>query len=78
MSQRHQTCRRCGEYSFRAYDEMVRTGPRHWYHFACYLDAGKSLESLDPSTVGRMPYKMLKERGLLERAEQIAGLGGHN
>jgi hypothetical protein len=71
--QRYQTCRKCGELSFHPYDEMFRTGIRHWYHFRCYFETGKSIESLRPSEVGRIPYRLLKDLNLLTRAEEILG-----
>lgn len=51
--------------------EGVHYGLRHHAHHACFLNAGKLLSSLTPWQVGRFPYKLLKERGLLGEAERI-------
>ena len=67
------TCRRCKQFESR-HDSMVHYSTRHYMHPACYLDAGKKLEDLRPWQVGRFPYFLLKERGLLEQAQQISGM----
>ena len=81
------TCRFCKESTFHPETEGVRYGPRHFAHFACYLDAGKTLEALTKWQVGRFPFKMLKERGLFElaiklttktRTGRISGIGPGN
>ena len=66
-----QTCRFCK--SWKDEDQMVKYGVRHYAHFACYLDAGKSLADLHDWQVSTFPYKLLKERGLLEQARTLAG-----
>lgn len=57
------TCRFCGEWSHSG-DRMVKYGVRHYAHFACYLDAGKSLADLHDWQIAEFPYLLLKERGL--------------
>lgn len=63
------TCRFCGGWKDQ---NMVQYGIRHHAHFHCYLDAGKNLDDLHAWQVGQFPYKLLKERGLLDHARQIA------
>ena len=63
------TCRFCGE--------IVRSGAsvkyavRHYAHFHCYLDAGKNLEALHEWQIKRFPWKVLRNRNLLARAEDL-------
>lgn len=66
-----QTCRFCK--SWKNEDQMVKYGVRHYAHFRCYLDAGKSLADLNDWKVSQFPYTLLKERGLLEEARRLAG-----
>jgi hypothetical protein len=63
------TCRFCRE----ACDDdgLVRYAARHYAHFECYLDAGKSLTDLHSWQVGQFPYMLLKQRGLIETAERL-------
>lgn len=67
---RWNTCRFC---EAPMSDDLVKYGVRHYAHFACYLDAGKKLSDLPKHEVGRFPYFLLKDRGLLECAETLAG-----
>lgn len=64
------TCRFCGESSLHASDDMVKYGVRHYAHFKCYLDAGKTLDSLFPWQLGKFPFRLLKDRGLLAIVEK--------
>lgn len=50
---------------------MVKYGVRHYAHFRCYLDAGKTLDQLPAWLVRKFPYALLKERGLLALAAEI-------
>jgi hypothetical protein len=50
---------------------MVKYGTRHYAHFKCYLDAGKTLDSLPAWRVAEFPFFLLKERGLLEKAQEM-------
>lgn len=61
------TCRFCKKFD----DNLIAYGPRHYAHPACYLDAGKKLLALRPYQVGQFPYKLLKERGLLDEAARL-------
>jgi len=61
------TCRFCGKW----HGEMVKYGVRHYAHHVCFLDAGKSLESLHGWQIGEFPYQLLKERGLDETAARL-------
>jgi hypothetical protein len=49
---------------------LVKYGTRHYAHFRCYLDAGKSLDRLASWQLEEFPYFLLKERGLLERVKE--------
>lgn len=52
-------------------DDLVKYGVRHYAHFGCYLEAGKSLDDLHAWQVRQFPFKLLRERGLLEQVDQI-------
>ncbi len=70
------TCRFCKEVSFHPDRDGVRYGPRHFAHFACYLDAGKSLDDLHDWQVGKFPYRLLIDRGLYDQVtERLANVG---
>jgi hypothetical protein len=58
------TCRFCDDRD----QSMVKYGVRHYAHYRCYLDAGKSLDDLHPWQARQFPYRLLKERGLLSSA----------
>lgn len=64
------TCRFCGQDTVNASDDMVKYGVRHYAHFRCYLDAGKTLDGLFPWQLGKFPFRLLKERGLLAHVEK--------
>jgi hypothetical protein len=57
-------CRFCKKSSFDG-DDMVKYGVRHYAHFKCYLDAGKTLDTLSAWQANNFPYFLLKDRGLL-------------
>lgn len=63
------TCRFCHKYA--SDHEVVKYGVRHYAHFACYLDAGKTLAELRPWKVSMFPSRVLQDRGLLEQAAAI-------
>lgn len=63
------TCRFCGEI-VRA-DGGVKYAVRHYAHYACYLDAGKRLEGLHEWQIKRFPWKVLRNRNLLGKAEGL-------
>ena len=78
MSWDLQTCRFCGKQDGAGIRTMVKYGVRHYAHFACYLDAGKPLSYLSKWQVGTFPFKVLKDRGLLDEAERLTmRLEGH-
>lgn len=62
-----QTCRFCKGWN----GEMVKYGVRHHAHHACYLDAGKTLEELYAWQISQFPFRVLADRDLLNRAEQL-------
>lgn len=72
MPRCHQTCRFCDKIEF-DYDTLVQYGRRHWAHHACYLDK-RPLHKLDRRQIGKIPYRLLKERGLLEEATECCRL----
>jgi hypothetical protein len=61
------TCRFCSDRN----QSMVKYGTRHYAHFKCYLDAGKSLSDLHAWQLRSFPYFLLKERGLLDTVKQL-------
>lgn len=65
------TCRFCGETA--DHGRMVQYGVRHYAHFNCYLDAGKSLDGLHDWQIRKFPFRLLKERGLKRRAKATGG-----
>lgn len=62
------SCRFCNDPD----QSMVKYGVRHYAHFKCYLDAGKQLSDLPSWQRGKFPYRLLKERGLLDQIGEIA------
>ncbi len=50
---------------------MIKYGTRHYAHPVCYLDAGKELADLSAWQVGRFPYRLLQERGLIDEAARL-------
>lgn len=58
------TCRFCKGSSMDG-DGMVKYGVRHYAHFKCYLEAGKTLDGLHDWQVLEFPYRLLKAHGLL-------------
>lgn len=60
---RFNTCRFCDDFMSQ---NLVKYGTRHYAHFKCYLDAGKSLDDLPDWQIGLFPFFLLKERGLLD------------
>lgn len=60
------TCRFCKEQGFEDRD-FVRYGLRHYAHWQCFLDAGRSLADLSKFQRGRVPLWMLRNNpGLRE------------
>jgi len=48
----------------------VKYGVRHYAHFACYLDH-KPLSDLHTWQIEGFPYRLLKERGLMDEVERL-------
>ncbi len=69
----HRLCRFCDLITDDA--NLVKYGVRHYAHFGCYLDAGKTLDDLTTWQVGRFPHGVLQERGLIEQVKSILGSG---
>jgi len=66
-----QTCRFCRGQDTKGADTMVKYGPRHHAHFACYLDSGKTLSDLSPWQVGTFPYRLIVDHGLEAEASRL-------
>jgi hypothetical protein len=62
------TCRFCkeSEFGWRAH-AMLKYGARHHAHWACYLKAGKGIESLKLWQLESAPFGPLKDLGLYEK-----------
>ena len=60
-------CRFCK--SWKNEDQMVKYGVRHYAHFECYLDVGKSLEDLNDWQILKFPWRLLNERGFKHVAD---------
>lgn len=56
------TCRFCGKQH--SSSDMVRYGTRHFACWSCYLDAGKSLAKLNTASLRRIPWRIVRDRGL--------------
>jgi hypothetical protein len=74
----YNNCRFCKKSTLESSNDMVKYGTRHYAHFRCYLDAGKTLDQLSVWKVGLFPYFLLKEKGLLDHpqvkaAQQLIG-----
>lgn len=67
------TCRFCGE-SGPEY-RFLKYGVRHYAHFACYLDAGKSLSDLHKWQIEGFPFRLIQERGLMDEVERLTAGG---
>ena len=61
------TCRFCDDFST---DAPLQYGIRHYAHFNCFLDH-RPLSDLKPWKINQFPFRLLKERGLLEEAERL-------
>ena len=72
MTLRFNTCRFCDNPD----QSMVKYSVRHYAHFRCFLDAGKTLDDLHSWQVRQFPFLLLKERGLLNhpKLKQMEGV----
>jgi hypothetical protein len=61
------TCRFCKE----LVDRGVKYSTRHYAHYDCYLDAGKSLSDLTQWQVSQFPFRLIMDRGLQNEVERI-------
>jgi hypothetical protein len=67
------TCRLCGEVSFRPHEDMYRYGRRHYAHKVCWLER-RGIEGLTKSQIEAAPWAAVKRLGLIEQVEQrLAG-----
>lgn len=64
-----QSCRFCHKDGH--HYQMVKYGTRHYAHFACYLDSGKSLASLHKWQIEGFPFRLIQERGLMAEVERL-------
>jgi hypothetical protein len=63
MSYNH--CRFCKQFETDSM-RLVKYGVRHYAHYECFLDAGKTLDDLPRWQVQSFPYFLLKKRELLD------------
>jgi hypothetical protein len=70
----YNTCRFCKKSSLDSSEDMVKYSTRHYAHFKCYLDAGKTLDQLSAWKVAHFPYFLLKEHNLLDHPKVKAAL----
>jgi hypothetical protein len=61
-------CRFCPKYA--RDHEVVKYSTRHYAHFACYLDH-KPLSDLKKWQIESFPFRLLKERGLMDEVERL-------
>lgn len=64
------TCRVCHQAG--PSQRMVKYGIRHYAHFACYLESGRSLDTLPAWQVRRFPALLLNRHGLMAEAERLS------
>ena len=67
------TCRFCKHFIYEHGSTRVplKYGPRHYAHYDCFLDSGHTLDELPAYQISKFPYKLIKERGLLNDAERL-------
>lgn len=70
------TCRFCKQSEFND-ERLIKYGTRHYAHPVCYLDANKPLKDLSRWQIGKIPYFLLKDKGLLSEAEGLMGEHTH-
>ena len=51
--------------------EMVKYGPRHYAHFRCFLENGKSLHKVPVWQLGNFPFRLLQEFGVVADGEFV-------
>jgi hypothetical protein len=57
-------CRFCNNWRDQG---MVKYGPRHYAHYRCYLEKGKSLADLHDWQIGEFPARILLEFNQVDR-----------
>jgi hypothetical protein len=57
------TCRFCDNWRDQ---NMVHYGRRHYAHFECYLESGKSLLALQEWKIGQFPYRLLQKHNVVD------------
>jgi len=50
---------------------MVKYGTRHYAHFRCYLEHGKSLTDLPDWQLGTFPYRLLREFNITDENNEF-------
>jgi hypothetical protein len=50
---------------------MVKYGPRHYAHYRCYLEKGKSLADLPDWQIGEFPARILFEFNQVDRETML-------
>jgi hypothetical protein len=60
-------CRFCDDWRDQ---NLLRYGPRHYAHPKCWLDH-KTLAELPWHQIEQMPFRLLKDRGLTDKAQRL-------
>ena len=60
-------CRFCGDWRDRT---LIKYSTRHYAHPKCFLDH-RELDELPYYQIEQMPFRLLKDRGLMEEAERL-------
>ena len=66
-------CRFCDDF-IRSHEAKIKYGVRHYAHQDCYLDR-RGIEGLKAHQVGRLSFRILRDRGLVDRANEIMAAG---
>lgn len=68
----YNNCRFCKKFETDGSNSLVKYGTRHYAHYRCYLEAGKSLDDLHAWQLGHFPFRMVRDLGLLPYFEARA------
>lgn len=71
MERHYMTCRFCKQSGHRD-EDFVKYGTRHYAHYSCYLNAGKSLSALQDWKILRFPFRLLKQKAEWEAIAMAA------
>lgn len=63
------TCRIC--HGMMRYYEGIKYSIRHYAHFECYLDDGRSLADLHNWQIEGFPFRLIHEKGLMDEVERL-------